>query len=209
MSLLNEQAYCEYKIYLQLEKGFKGEKTKEMIKGSQIHDNSYTEFEKMSIPSSIEEMEELSKIEPQLSKEFHFKSLKYGIIGKVDNMCFHPDKYIVMDDKPGPKKYPLGKNEPWETDKNQVYGYCLAFKETMIEQFQDKKPIIAALRKRGTNDIYWKEVFDENSEKKIIEIINHIHRLISYKEEYKSNDKPGNCRGCNFNKVCDRNLLNI
>ncbi|MDD5473498.1 MAG: Dna2/Cas4 domain-containing protein [Candidatus Methanoperedens sp.] len=205
---LHDQAFCEYKIYLQLEKRIKPEKTKERIEGKQIHEKSYADFRKRSMLSTFENIVEKSKIKPLLSQEFPFRSLKYGIIGRADNISFYPDKFIVVDDKPGPKKYPLGTNEPWETDKNQVYGYCLALKEKMIEEFQDTRPIYAALRKRGSNDIYWNEIFDENAENKIIGTINHIHRLISLEEEYKSNDKPGKCRGCSFNKECDRNISN-
>lgn len=205
---LNDQGYCEYKIYLQLEKGIKPEKTKEMIEGKQRHDQSYADFKKISIPSTFENIVEKSKIEPLLSKEFRFKNLKYGIIGRADSICFYPDKIVVIDDKPGPKKYPLGTNEPWETDKNQVYGYCLALKEKIIGEFQDRRQIFAALRSTRTNDIYWEEIFDYNAENKIIGIINRIHRLISLEEEYKPNDKPGKCRSCNLNEVCDRNVLN-
>ena len=205
---LNDQGYCEYKIFLHFEKGIKSEKTGQMIEGSQIHDKLHSDFKQTSIPSSFKEIVELSKLQKQISREFKLRSLQHGMIGEADEIQFYPDKLIVIDDKPGPRKYPLGKNIPWEGDVNQVYGYCLALKERMIEEFQDTRPIIAALRKRGTNDIYWCEIFDENAENKIIETINHIHRLISLKEEYKSNDKPGKCRGCSFNKECDRNISN-
>ncbi|MDW7777307.1 MAG: Dna2/Cas4 domain-containing protein [Methanosarcinales archaeon] len=126
---LNDQGYCEYKIYLQLEKRIDLEKTKEMMEGKQIHEKSYADFKKKSILSTFENIVKKSKIEPLLSQEFRFRSLKYGIIGRADRISFYPDKFVVVDDKPGPKKYPLGTNEPWETDKNQVYGYCLALKE--------------------------------------------------------------------------------
>ncbi len=209
ISWLNDQGYCEYKIYLQLEKRIKPEITKEKIAGKQIHEKSYEDFKKISIPSTFENIVKESKIIPLLSKEFHFRSLKYGIIGKVDNISFYPDKITVVDDKRGPKKYPFGKNEPWPSDMNQVHGYCLALKEEMTEKFQDARPIYAALQKEGTNDIYWKEIFEKNAENRIIKIINRIHRLISLEEEYKSNDKPGKCRGCSLNKDCDRNISNI
>ena len=203
--ILNDQDYCEYKIYLQLEKGIKSN-TKEKVEGKQIHNQLFSDFSKIAIPSSIEEIVKLSKIKTQISREVRLRSPKYGIIGKVDEIHFCPDKFIVIDDKPGPKKWPVGKNEPWEADKNQVYGYCLVLKEKMIEEFQDTRPIIASLRKRGTDNIYWNEIFDDKSEKKIIQIIDHIHRLISLEEEYKSNDEPGKCKRCSLNKECDRNI---
>lgn len=206
---LNDHEYCEYKIYLQFEKGIKTEKTEKMKEGRQIHDQLYTDFKQASIPSSFKEIVELSKFEGQISKEFKLRSLKYGMIGQADEILFYPDKLIVIDDKPGPKNYPAGKNIPWEGDINQVYGYCLALKEKMIEEFQDTRPIIAALRKRKTDYIYWNEIFDESAENKIIGIINHIHRLISLEDEYKSNDKPGKCKSCSLNKECDRNISNV
>ena len=196
---LNDQGYCEYKIYLQLEKGIKPEKTKEMIEGKRVHDDLDSEFDRIAIPSSFEEIVELSKLEGQKSRKVFLKSRKYGIIGRADEIFYQPEKFIVIDDKPS--------NKPWDSDINQVYGYCLALKEKMVEQFKDTRPIIAALRTEGTNDIYWEEIFDYNAENKIIEIINHIHKLISFEVEYKSNNNPRKCKGCNLNNECDRNVL--
>lgn len=177
---LNDQDYCEYKIYLQLEKRVIPTKTKEMVDGKQVHDDLDSEFDRIAVSSSFEEIVELSKLEGQKSRKVFLKCRKYGIIGRADEIIYQPEKFIVIDDKPSIK--------PWDSDINQVYGYCLALKEKMVEQFKDTRPIIAALRTEGTNNIYWNEIFDDNAENKIIEIINHIHKLISFEVEYKSNN---------------------
>lgn len=196
---LNEQAYCEYKIYLQLEKRVIPTKTKMMIDGKQVHDNLDSEFDKIAIPSSFEEIVELSKLEGQNSRKVFLISHKYGIIGRADEIFYQPEKFIVIDDKPS--------INAWNSDINQVYGYCLALKEKMVEQFKDTRPIIASLRKEGTDNIYWNKIFDDNAENQIIKIINHIHKLISFEVEYKSNNNPSKCKKCNLNNECDRNVL--
>ncbi|MCK5642596.1 MAG: CRISPR-associated protein Cas4, partial [Gammaproteobacteria bacterium] len=106
-----------------------------------------------------------------------------------------PDGFIVIDDKPGTKTF--------RSNINQIYGYCLAFKKMMIER-QDPRPITAALRERGTDNIYWRAPFDETAENEIIEVINHVHGLISGSEQFISSGNPNKCKACRFKNNCDR-----
>ena len=116
----------------------------------------------------------------------------YGIRGFIDEVWMTPDEFIIIDDKPGTVAY--------SSSINQVYGYCLAFKEMVPE----KRRIVASLRERGTENIYWASYFDEKAEKDIINLINRMHRLLDGEIEFKATDNPNKCRGCRFNTLCER-----
>ena len=83
---------------------------------------------------------------------------------------------------------------------NQVYGYCLAFKDMVPEN----RRIVASLRERGTENIYWASYFDEKAEKDIIKLINRMHKLLVGETEFKATDNPNKCSGCRFNHLCDK-----
>ena len=74
------------------------------------------------------------------------------------------DEFIIIDDKPG--------TQAFASSINQVYGYCLAFKDT-IKPFKNiigaKRGITAALRQRGT-DNFWSAYFDNKAESVIINL---------------------------------------
>ena len=105
-----------------------------------------------------------------------------------------PDEFVIIDDKPGTRAY--------SSSINQVFGYCLAFKEMIPE----KRRIVASLRERGTENIYWASYFDEKAEKDIIDLINRMHRLLEGEIEFKATDNPNKCRSCRFNTICERKM---
>ena len=81
-----------------------------------------------------------------MSRELPVLSVHYGV--RVILMVWMtPDEFIIIDDKPG--------TQAFASSINQVYGYCLAFKDT-IKPFKNiigaKNP--AALRQRGTDNIF-------------------------------------------------------
>ncbi|MDD3985357.1 MAG: CRISPR-associated protein Cas4, partial [Methanobacterium sp.] len=79
---------------------------------------------------------------------------------------------------------------------------CLAFKEMLPE----KRRIVASLRQRGTENIYWASYFDEKAEKDIINLINRIHKLLNGEIEYEATNNPNKCRSCRFNSVCEKKM---
>lgn len=196
ISWLHKQEYCEYQIFLENMKGIKIEPTKAMIEGKQEHERLEIEFIEKAVPSTFAEMIAQSKAMTVVSREFHVVSLQYGIYGLIDEVNLKPNEFVVIDDKPGTKTY--------LSNIHQVYGYCLAFKERVKEQ--EPRQIVAALRERGTYNIYWSAPFDEKAENEIIEVVNHIHGLISGKEQFNSNKNPNKCKACRFKMNCDRVL---
>jgi len=195
ISWLHKQDFCEYQIFLENISGIEVAPTKAMVEGRKEHDRLESEFLEYAEPATFEEIIKESYEGIVISREFYVQNIQYGIHGKIDEIHLTPEEFIVIDDKPGTKKF--------RSNIHQVYGYCLAFKNMMLER-QDPRPIIAALRERGTDNIYWQAPFDENAENEIIEVISHIHGLVSGKEQFNSSGNPNKCKACRFKNNCDR-----
>ena len=194
---LHTQEFCEYQLFLENIKGIKVDPTRAMVDGKREHERLEKDFLEKAVPATFSEMIEESKTKIIVTREFQVVSKKYEIYGLIDEVLLTPLKFIVIDDKPGSKKY--------LSNIHQVYGYCLAFKE-MVRQV-DQRPIIAALRTRGTKYVYWDSAFNKNSENEIIEVINHVHGLFSGKEQFNSTNNVNKCRACRFKMNCDRALF--
>ena len=135
---------------------------------------------------------ELSKSEDLLSREFWVMSTKYGIRGLIDEIWMTPEEFIIIDDKPGHIAY--------NSTINQVLAYCLAFKETIGD---DKRKILAALRTRGSDEIFWNMNFDEKAEKSIISLLDRMQRLFKGEIPYIPTNNPKKCAKCRFNSYCE------
>jgi CRISPR-associated exonuclease Cas4 len=196
ISWLYKQEYCEYQIYLENIAGIKVEPTKQMVVGKEEHENLYQAFKKEAVPATLEEMLLESKKAQVFSRELSVRDLGHGIYGLIDEVLLTPDSFIVIDDKPGTKTY--------ASSINQVFGYCLAFKSAVV--MQDSRPVIAALRERGTDNIYWNVPFDQEAEGHISTTIERIHSLLTGELEFTSSDNPNKCRACRFKERCDRFL---
>jgi CRISPR-associated exonuclease Cas4 len=194
ISWLNKQGFCEYGIYLENVKGLMVKPTKSMIQGTKEHAILESNFKVDAVPATFDEMIETSKKGEILSRELPVISKVHGIRGFIDEVWMTPDEFIIIDDKPGSRAY--------LSSINQVYGYCIAFKEMVPE----KRRIVASLRERGTDNIYWASYFDEKAEKDILKLINRMHKLLTGETEFKPTKNPNKCRGCRFNTLCDRKM---
>ena len=192
ISWLNTQAYCEYSIFLENVKGISARPTKAMMEGTKGHSDLETEFKKDAEPATFEEMLETSRTAEIFSRELPVESARFGIRGFIDEVWMTPDEFIIIDDKPGTRAYP--------SSINQVFGYCLAFKDTVPE----KRTIVASLRERGTDNVFWSSYFDDTAEKNTIELIDRVHQLLQGTIEYIPTKNPKKCRSCRFNRLCDR-----
>lgn len=192
---LQKREYCEYQIFMEHFKKIKAPPTQAMIIGSQEHHRLENEFKVDTEPATFEEMIELSSTHEVYSRELPIMSFEYGIHGLIDEIIMAPDFFMIIDDKPGKKAY--------TSSIHQVYGYCLAFKEMIGEELAQKK-IFGALRERGTDNIFWKNIFDEDAEKEIVRVINRMQKLINGEIDFKATDNPNKCRSCRFLRTCDR-----
>lgn len=196
ISWLHKHGYCEYQIFLENIKGVAVEPTKAMIEGKQEHEKLYADFAKEAVPATFQEMITESKAVQLLSRELWVADSKHGIHGMIDEVLFTPEEFIIIDDKPGKKAY--------LSSIRQVHGYCLAFKE-MAGDLQGRQ-VVAAIRERGTDNIHWQAPFSPTDEASIIDVISHIHCLISGSEQFNSCRNLNKCKACRFMATCDRAL---
>ena len=110
-----------------------------------------------------------------------------------------PDGFTVIDDKPVGR---TGKVYP--SSKHQVYGYCIALK-TMLGA-DEQRPITAAVRARGSDQIMWSEAFDTKAERKVQRLIKRMHGLLDGDIRFKSSTQAYKCRPCRFFDVCDKRV---
>jgi CRISPR/Cas system-associated exonuclease Cas4 (RecB family) len=197
ISWLHKQEFCEYQIFLENIKGIKVKPTQSMVEGKQEHERLYNDFRKEAVPATLEEMMVESKTVEVISREFRVFDTKHGIYGLIDEVLLTPDGFMVIDDKPGAKTF--------LSNIHQVHGYCLAFKEMVA--VLDSREVIAALRQRGTKNIYWMEPFTKPAEESIVALIDHIHSLISGTNEFGSTDNPNKCHACRLRVKCNRALI--
>lgn len=193
ISWLQKQDYCEYQIFLENIQGVKAAPTVAMSQGTQEHERLYSEFAEKAAPATLEQMLTESKTVQLLSRELKVEDIEHGIYGYIDEVWLTPDSFIVIDDKPGMKAYP--------SNIHQIYGYCLAFRATISA---DKRPVIAALRQRGTDQFIWESPFNEIAEESITRTIGHIHDLLNGRVDFKGSGNPNKCRSCRLKPQCDR-----
>jgi CRISPR-associated exonuclease Cas4 len=196
ISWLHKQDFCEYQIYLENIKGIKVKPTKAMVEGKDEHESLYNQFAEKAVPATPEEMLTESKTAKILSREFRVLDVTHGVYGYIDEIWLTPEAFTIIDDKPGTKTY--------TSNIHQILGYCLAFKTIINEG--DTRKIFAALRERGTTNIYWQAPFDRTAEEEIISIVYHIHALLSGQAQFKPTDNQNKCNSCRLKQNCDHFL---
>jgi CRISPR-associated exonuclease Cas4 len=192
ISWLNKQGYCEYSIFLENVKGIEVKATRNMVVGTQEHARLEMEFKKDAEPTTFEKMLDESRTTELLSRELPVISHSYGIRGYIDEVWMTPDEFIIIDDKPGKKAF--------SSSINQVFGYCLAFQDMINEE----RRLVAALRERGTDNIFWASYFDEKSKNDIITLINRVQDLLIGKKDFIPTNNPRKCRSCRLKLKCDK-----
>ena len=191
ISWLNQQGYCEYQLYLEYMKGIKTQPTKAMTYGTQIHKELEDIFKQDSTPSTFEDTVEDSKTDAIMSRECYVVAPDYGIRGYIDEIWMKPDEIVIIDDKPG--------RTPYESTMNQVRAYCLAYKDMT----GDERKIKGALRERGTENLFWIEIFTPEVENQIRFTINRIHGLLDGTKPFTATKNPKKCKSCRFNDKCE------
>ena len=191
ISWLNQQGYCEYQLYLEYMKGIETKPTKAMTHGSQVHKQLEDIFKKDATPTTFEDAVETSKTDAIMSRECFIVAPQYGIRGFIDEIWMKPDEIVIIDDKPG--------RTPYESTMNQVRAYCLAYKDMT----GDTRKIKAALRERGTSNLFWIEVFSPEVEKSIKFTIDRMHGLFEGTKPFVPTKNPKKCRSCRFKENCE------
>lgn len=191
ISWLNQQGYCEYQLYLEYMKGIETRPTAAMTHGSQIHKQLENIFNKDATPAKFEDAVEASKTEASMSREVTVVAPDYGIRGDIDEIWMAPDEIVIIDDKPG--------RTPYQSTMNQVRAYCLAFKDMT----GDERKIKGALRERGTDNLFWIEIFTPEVEKQIKFTIDRVQGLLDGTKPFVPTKNPKKCRSCRFKDTCE------
>ena len=139
-----------------------------MTHGSEIHQKLEDIFKQDATPTTFEKAVKTSKSEAVMSRECFVISPNYGIKGYIDEIWMKPDEIVIIYDKPG--------RTPYQPTMNQVRAYCLAFKNMT----NDSRTIKSALKKRGTKNLFWIEVFTPEIEKEIAFTIYDPSRKFSF-----------------------------
>ncbi|MDR0900154.1 MAG: Dna2/Cas4 domain-containing protein [Methanobrevibacter sp.] len=192
ISWLNQQGYCEYSLYLEYFEGIETAPTMAMKTGTIEHQKLEDKFKEDAVPTTFEEVLKTSKEEAAISREIFVISPEFGIRGFIDEIWMTPEEFIIIDDKPGTIPYP--------STINQVLAYCLAFK-SMIGG--DGRIIKAALRERGTDNIFWIEEFDENNESGISFLIDRMQGLFEGSKPFIPTKNKNKCNKCRFQSYCE------
>ena len=191
ISWLNQQGYCEYQLYLEYMKGIESPATPEMTHGSEIHQQLEDIFKQDSTPSTFEDAVEASKEEASMSRECFVVSPEYGIRGFIDEIWMKPDEIVIIDDKPG--------RTPYQSTMNQVRAYSLAYKDMT----GDDRKIKSALRERGTENLFWIEIFNPDVEKEIKFTIERMQGLFDGSKPFVPTKNPKKCHSCRFKNKCE------
>lgn len=192
ISWLNQQGYCEYILYLQYFKGISTAPTQAMLTGTKEHQKLEDKFKEEAVPAEFDDVLESSKEEAAISREMFVIDFKEGIRGFIDEIWMTPDEIVIIDDKPGTIAYP--------STINQVLAYCLAFKNMVND---DNRKIKAALRERGTDNIFWSTEFDENNEEKIKFLIHRMQGLFDGTKPFMHTKNPNKCNKCRYQSYCE------
>ena len=189
---LHSHAYCEYQIFLKHVKGIKTAPTAAMMMGAKRHSILEVEHKERSTEElSVDDALEKAKVEKVLLVAREISVEWSQLKGKIDEIHFMHDQIIIVDDKPN--------SVAWDSNKVQVWGYCLAFQE----QFRPMLPISALLRHRDTQRTVWEEVFTEDHRDRVLIAIERISGIMDGEREPEPTDNINKCRRCSLNNVCD------
>ena len=189
---LHSHAYCEYQIFLKHVKGVKIAPTAAMMMGAKRHSVLEVEHkEKATEELSVDDALKKSRDEKIVLIAREVPVAWSQLKGKIDEIHFMSDQIIILDDKPN--------TVAWDSNKVQVWGYCLAFQE----QFRPKLPISALLRHRDTQKTVWEEVFTEDHRDRVLVAIERISGIMNGESEPEPTDNINKCRRCSLNNVCD------
>ena len=90
------------------------------------------------------------------------------------------------------------------SNKKQVWGYCLAFEES----FKTTLPIVATLRNRDSQQVFWQKPFTDEDRFMATETAQRILDILNRKRDPVPTSKPNKCRSCRFKDICDKCIIN-
>ncbi len=195
VSWLHQASYCEYQFYLDKVKKVRVPATRAMIAGSRRHAELYQEF--LATATPLEESLEsyLDKLRagkaPAMTfRELEIKSTRFKLTGRIDEIRLHPDKTIIIDNKP--------KSTAFPSDVNQVRAYALAFED----QFHWRAKIWPSIQNSHSLQFVYQEEFGQQERSEVTALVERMHALLDGETEFKASPEPAKCAACRFNFLC-------
>ncbi len=194
VSAISAHDYCECQIVLRYVRKI-STWTPKISKGISVHKTLETEFlKKADISDTIENIVARAEKENAVfsARELFVRSKDERMIGKIDEVEIHPDKIMIIDDKPNAKAY--------DSSKLQVTGYCIVF-EAMHSFGKD---IFGAIRDRDTGTVIWDEKFESKGElsEKVRQNVSRILDLASGKASPRPTKSKSRCEACSYINHC-------
>ena len=163
-----------------------------MLQGTQAHANpNIMAFITKDSLITIEEALLKAKSEAIETARRNLRVYGSTLHGTIDEIYIRPEEIVIIDDKPCDKAY--------QSYINQVFGYCLAFKE----QYNPKQPIIGAVRNYKAGKETWRQPFSLSEEESIKIVVARIQGIIRGEIRPIAARVPEVCRSCRFSFRCD------
>jgi len=116
--------------------------------------------------------------------------LGHRLRGRIDEVQFHENQIIVVDDKPN--------TYPYEGNKRQVWGYCVAFEA----QYKPRLPLIGCLRQRDTQQTVWVESFSPDHKTTVLTNVDRIFKILDGTLTAQRTDNTNKCLRCKLRGNC-------
>jgi len=198
ISEFNIQSFCEVQLKF-IWQGIKV-KTEKMLKGFEIHQEKFQQFEDQT--KCLEDVDIVNAIKRAIQKrerfvgrEIFIMSPTFRLIGKIDAIEIGPEGIVIADDKP--------VEYPYLSVKSQVAAYAAAFKD----RYRPLLDIYMMIKNRDEGSIVWEEVFSQEWFDFILEKINRLHELALGKRDFEPTAYPRKCLSCSYRNICDKKIL--
>ena len=197
VSWLGTLHYCAYQLYLREVVGVRLAPTQAMMAGAARH----LALEADHLAEAAEELtvEEALRRSRYERTAFAFRELlltspRHGLRGLADEVTFHPDRVLVVDDKPVARA--------WASDVAQVWGYCLALQDAHAPD----RPLWGAVRNRENARVVWCAEFDGRARETVLADVNRLWAMLRGEAPWTDNAGPARCRACRYAQSCERRV---
>jgi len=196
-SWFQEASFCEQKLYLNRVKKLPLVRTKEMVKGAEVHLEKYEDFTSKAVPTTWEEFFKSEELVTSREVELQHMSNNIVLLGRIDELSCDKDGIYVTDDKPGNYAY-IGV-------RKQIWAYCHLLENNFAELIQ--KPIYAVLKNRDNGEMIWKEKYAGAHKEQFLLAMLRLRDVLSEQRKPEPTKNPNKCAVCQYNNVCEFSLI--
>lgn len=199
ISWLHVQSYCEYQLYLMVNRQLGDLSTPSTAAGKSAHADldalqPHGDVRISSLADRIDQAQ--AKYQPFTVREADVHGIR--AYGRIDQLEYHLNHVAIIDNKPKP---PNGV--PFYGDQRQILAYCMAF----TEEFPNiRLPVIAKLRDYDNKE-FWAHTFTQEDRPDIDDAIDRILGILNETRRPFATTKTNKCQTCFYLKDCDATLL--